>query len=599
VFCTKTQFEILRNNIMKNIHLAILVAVISFFVGCQQNTATNQPTNTNASTSTASNAKWDAYVEQFLNDYFIARPDFAVVQGKHEFDGKFPDWSEDGLKKEVARLKGERDKAAAFKDADLDERQRFERDYLIAQIDKDVFWRETADQPHVNPYFYADSIDPDVYVSRPYAPLETRIKSYTTYAKNVPAAIEQIKGNLKGQGPGHLAMNLIKIGHQTIGGLADFYAKDVPTVFESVKDEQSQKDFKEANNAAIKAVKDFDAWLSEQDGKGGFALGSEKFKAMLKQTEGVDIDLAQLEEIGKKDLQRNLDAVKAECDKYAPGKTLIECSDKASAHKAEGKDVVAAATAQLGDLRKYIQDHDIITIPGTEEAQVKQAPPYKAWNFAYINIPGPYETGLPSVYYVSPPDPTWDKKKQDEYVPGKGSLLFTSVHEVYPGHFVQFLHANRSKSKFGQVFVGYAFAEGWAHYTEEMMYDEGLGADDPEMHIGQLQEALLRNVRFLSAIGMHTKGMTVEESKKMFIEQGLRSEGEAEQQSNRGTFDPAYLNYTMGKLMIRKLRDDWCATRGGKAAWKQFHDAFTSYGGPPIPLVRKAMMGADDKGSLF
>jgi uncharacterized protein (DUF885 family) len=291
--------------------------------------------------------------------------------------------------------------------------------------------------------------------------------------------------------------------------------------------------------------------------------------------------------------------VKAECDKYAPGKTLIDCSNQASAHKAEGKDVVSAATAQLSDLRKFIQDHDVITIPGTEEAKVAQAPPYKAWNFAYINIPGPYETGLPSVYYVSPPDPTWDKKKQEEYVPGKGSLLFTSVHEVYPGHFVQFLHANRSKSKFGQVFVGYAFAEGWAHYTEEMMYDAGLGAGDPEMHIGQLQEALLRDVRFLSAIGMHTKGMTVDESKKMFIEQGLRSEGEAEQQSARGTFDPAYLNYTMGKLMIRKLRDDWTASRGGRTAWKQFHDAFVSYGGPPIPLVRKEMMGADDKGSLF
>jgi uncharacterized protein (DUF885 family) len=149
------------------------------------------------------------------------------------------------------------------------------------------------------------------------------------------------------------------------------------------------------------------------------------------------------------------------------------------------------------------------------------------------------------------------------------------------------------------VFVGYAFAEGWAHYTEEMMYDAGLGQGDSELHIGQLQEALLRDVRFLSAIGLHTKGMTVEESKKMFIEQGLRSEGEAEQQSNRGTFDPAYLNYTMGKLMIRKLRDDWCASRGGRSAWKQFHDAFLSYGGPPIPLVRRAMMGGDDKGNLF
>jgi uncharacterized protein (DUF885 family) len=579
---------------MKQTAIFISVTLVIFLAGCQP-MPSNQTANTNVNRSTNNN--WDAYVDHFLNDYFVAQPAFAVIQGKHEFDGKFPDWSDEGLKKEIARLHSERDKAAAFKDDQLDEHQRFERDYLIAQIDKDLFWQETVDYPHINPNWYSDALDPDVYVSRPYAPLETRIKSYTTYAKNVPAALQQIKTTLKPP----MAKNLIKIARQTIGGLADFYAKDVPKVFEPVKDEQSQKDFKDANDGAINAVKDFDAWLGEQEktGNDNFALGPDKFKQMLKQTEGVDIDLATLEDIGKKDLQRNLDAMKQECDKYTPGMTLIQCSDKASANKAEGTNVVDAATKQLADLRKFIQDKDVVTIPGTEEAKVAQAPPYKAWNFAYINIPGPYETNLPSVYYVSPPDPSWPKEKQEAYIPGKGSLLFTSVHEVYPGHFVQFLHSNRNKSKFGQVFVGYAFAEGWAHYTEEMMYDEGLGAGDPELHIGQLQEALLRNVRFLSAIGMHTKGMTVDESKKMFIEQGLRSEGEAEQQSARGTFDPAYLNYTMGKLMIRKLRDDWCASRGGKSAWKQFHDAFLWYGGPPIPLVRKAMMGADDKGSLF
>ena len=567
-----------------------------FLVACQP-PASNSNQTANSNVNAASDAKWDSYVEQFLNDYFAANPTFAVYQGKHEYDGRFPDWSADGLSKEIARLKSEREKAAAFKDDQLDERQRFESDYLIAQIDKDVFWRETADQPHTNPYYYADSVDPDVYVSRPYAPLETRIKSYTTYARNLPAALERIKGNMKLP----MAKNLIAIGRQTIGGLADFFDKDVVTVFAPVADQQLQSDFKTANAGAAKAVRDFDAWLGQQEANAtnDFALGPDKFKAMLKQTEGVDIDLTQLEEIGKKDLQRNLDAMKQECDKYAPGMSLIDCSNKASAHKAEGTNVVEAATAQLADLRKFIQDKDLVSMPGTEEAKVGQAPPYKAWNFAYINIPGPYETNLPSVYYVSPPDPKWDKKKQEEYIPGKGSLLFTSVHEVYPGHFVQFLHANRAKSKFGQVFVGYAFAEGWAHYTEEMMYDAGLGQGEPELHIGQLQEALLRDVRFLSAIGMHTKGMTVEESKKMFIEQGLRSEGEAEQQSNRGTFDPAYLNYTMGKLMIMKLRDDWTASRGGKSAWKQFHDEFLSYGGPAIPLVRKAMMGPKDSGTLF
>jgi hypothetical protein len=241
--------------------------------------------------SQTANNQWNAYVEQFLNDYFAARPEFAVYQGKHEFDGKLPDWSEDGLRKEIARLRSEREKAAAFKDDQLDERQRFERDYLISQIDKDLFWRETVDQPHTTPYFYADALDPDVYVSREYAPLDTRIRAYTTYAGNVPAALEQIKTNLKLP----LPKTHVKIGRQTIGGLADFYTTDVVKVFQPVQDEQLQKDFREANDRAAKAVKDFDAWLALQEASAtdNFALGADKFRQMLKATEGVDIDLGK------------------------------------------------------------------------------------------------------------------------------------------------------------------------------------------------------------------------------------------------------------------------------------------------------------------
>jgi uncharacterized protein (DUF885 family) len=572
----------------------ILSAAVSVMTAaCEQpKVNTNQTSNANAA-----NPKWDAHIDQYLNDYFAANPTFAVYQGKHEFDGKLPDWSEDGLKKQIDFLKGQRQKAADFKDDQLDEMQRFERDYLISQIDGDLFWRETADLPHTNPYFYAGALDPDVYVSRPYAPLETRIKAFTAYAKNVPAALEQIKKNLKLP----LAKNHVKIARTTIGGLSAAYETDIAKVFSEAKDEVAQKDFAESTAAAAKAVKDFDAWLAEQEkaATDNFALGPDKFKQMLKQTEGVDIELAELEKIARADLDRNLAAFKAECDKYAPGKTLAECNAQGNAVKAEGKDLIEAATKQLVELRKFVQEKDIVSVPGTEECKVAQAPPYKAWNFAYIEIPGPYETNLPSVYYIAPPDPTWSKEKQDAYVPGRGSLLFTSVHEGYPGHFLNFLHSNRAKSKFGKVFVGYAFAEGYAHYTEEMMYDAGLGAGEPDLHLGQLQEALLRNVRFMSAIGLHTKGMTVEQSKKMFVDEGLQDEGNAEQQANRGTFDPAYLNYTMGKLMIKKLREDWTASRGGRTAWKQFHDQLLSYGGPTIPQVRKAMMGKDDKGPLF
>lgn len=576
---------------MQKTILFLVAIVVAFSAACQ-----NGEMDSNK-TAVAENPKWDQNVEQFLNGYFAANPTFAVYQGRHDFDGKLPDWSEEGLKNEIARLKAEREKAAAFKDDTLSERQRFERDYLIAQVNSNLFWLETVDQPHTNPYSYANALDPDVYVSRPYAPLETRIKAFTDYAKNVPAALEQIKKNLK---PPFAAPH-IKIARQAIGGLAKAYETDITKVFSEVKDSELQKQFSEAKTVAAAAIRDFDGWLKSQESTAtsNFALGPEKFRQMLKDTEGVDIDLAELEKIAQADLERNLVAVKAECDKYAPSASLIECNNKANENKAEGSDLIDAASKQLLELRKFLEEREVVSIPGTEELKVAQAPPYKAWNFAYIEIPGPYEKNLPSVYYIAPPDPTWPKEKQQAYIPGKGSLLFTSVHEGYPGHFLHFLHANRAKSKFGQVFVGYAFAEGYAHYTEEMMYDAGLGANDPEIHIGQLQEALLRDVRFISAIGLHTKGMTVEESKKMFIEKGLQDEGNAEQQANRGTFDPAYLNYTMGKLIIKKLREDWTATRGGRSAWKQFHDQFLSYGGPPIPMVRRAMMGADDKGSLF
>jgi uncharacterized protein (DUF885 family) len=253
---------------------------------------------------------------------------------------------------------------------------------------------------------------------------------------------------------------------------------------------------------------------------------------------------------------------------------------------------VAGARAQLVELRKFLVEHEIVTIPGSEEAQVAEAPAFNRQNFAYIEIPGPYETNLPSVYYIAPPDPNWPQAEQEAYVPGEADLLFTSVHEVWPGHFLQFLHANRSHSLLGRLFVGNAFAEGWAHYSEELMWDEGLRGD-PEAHIGQLLNALLRDVRLLSSLGMHLHGLKLAESEEMFRELAFQDAGNARQQAARGSYDPAYLNYTLGKLMIRKLRTDWCASRGGEQAWKQFHDEFLSFGGPPIPLVRRAMLPGD------
>jgi uncharacterized protein (DUF885 family) len=416
------------------------------------------------------------------------------------------------------------------------------------------------------------------------------MRAFIAFAKNVPAAAAQIRSNLRMPMPS----SFIDYGKAAFEGFADYYVGDAKKAFAEVKNPALQAEFDVAAAAASKSVRELATWLESgratatQD----FALGAERFSRMLAATEAVATPLDELEAIGRTDLKRNQDALKTACAEFAPGKSIPDCMAKMNANKPEGGPV-AAARRQIPELRAFLVEKDLVSIPGTEQALVEEAPPYNRQNFAYIDIPGPYEQGLPSVYYIAPPDPSWSQQMQNEYVPGEADLLFTSVHEVFPGHFLQFLHANRSPSIFGRVFVGYAFAEGWAHYTEEMMWDAGLRNGDVETHIGQLSNALLRDCRFLSAIGLHARGMTQEQSRAMFREQCFQDEGNARQQAARGTYDPAYLNYTMGKLLIRKLRDDWTASRGGRQAWKAFHDQFLTYGGPPIPLVRQQMMGGD------
>jgi hypothetical protein len=567
--------------------VAMLLAVL--VCGCG---TTPAPPTENAT----DNPEWVKRVRQFEEDYFALNPPFAVQQGRHEYDGHLPDWSAAGLRTMVQWLHAQRTQAEAFDQNALSADQRFEQKYLLSRIDAELFWLEEAEQPFTNPAFYlGGGLDPSVYLTRPYASAETRLKAFIGYARAVPPAAAQIRANLRTP----LPKSFIQYGVNGFGGFPDFYRKDVPKVFAEVKDPALQAELASTIEPAARAMQDLADWLNSglPQATENFALGPAKFADMLRMTERVTTPLAELESVGRADLARNHDALTQACAEYLPGATIEACVAKVEADKPSGG-AVEGARAQLGMLRQFVVDHDLVSIPGTEQALVAEAPPYQRSNFAYIDIPGPYEKGMPSVYYISPPDPSWSKADQDAYTPGKSVLLFTSAHEVWPGHFVQFLHANRTRSEIGKLFVGYAYAEGWAHYTEEMMWEAGLGNGTPETHIGQLSEALLRNVRFLCAIDMHTQGMTMASCETMFREQAYQDPGNAHQQAVRGTYDPAYLSYTMGKLMIRKLRADWTANRGGRAAWRAFHDGFLSYGGPPIPLVREQMLGTAE-GNLF
>lgn len=580
----------------------VLLAALVFVVAACGRQEPAPPPPAAADPHAEAQASWTAFASQFIEDTFKAQPFFAVQSGRHEFDGQMPDYSAAGIAKEVERLKAARSKTQSFNAADLTDAQRFEREYVIHVTDSDLFWLDRARSPFTNPAWYIDRLDPEVYLSRNYAPLDVRLKGYIGYARAIPKMAADIRANL--QTP--MARTLLERGISGFGGFADFYRHDVPKVFASVKDDAAQKELAEVDEAAAKAMGELKNWLvaGRKQATEKYALGDALFADMLKSTEQVDTPLADLMKVGQDDLNRNLQALKDACAQYLPKGTLRDCTLKMEANKPPGGPV-AQARKQLTDLKAFIVEKQIVTIPGDEQALVAEAPPYNRANAAYINVAGPYDKGVASTYNIAPPDPAWTKKEQAQYIPGEADLLYTSVHEVWPGHFLQFLHSNRAPSKIEALWVGYAYAEGWAHYCEEMMWEEGLGNGNVEQHIGQLTNALERNIRFISAIGLHTQGMTVAQSQKLFLDSAFLSPGGARQQAARGTYDPAYLNYTLGKLMIRKLRADWIARQPGgsgasdpKVLWHQFHDKFLSYGGPPIPMLRKELLG-ENSGPLF
>jgi uncharacterized protein (DUF885 family) len=559
-------------------------------LGCQDasDAPSAQPT---AAAATAESAEWERFRDTFIDGFFAQNPSYAVGQGRHEFDGQIADWSEAGLKRQSDFLHAAIDGAATFDAALLSAAQSFERDYLSAVAERELFWLEDADQPHTNLTWYFDAgLDPNVYIARPYADAPTRLRAFIAYARAVPAAVAQLRANVRTPMP----LAFLDYGVASFNGFVDYFRADVKAAFAGVEDPALQAELDDAIESAAAAMTDAAAWLESERPAAtqDFALGAERFARMLAVTERVTASLDELEAIGRADLRRNQDALRAECEAFAPGASLGECMAAMDANKSP-LGPVAEARMQLPALKQFLIDTDLVSIPGTEEALVEEAPPYNRQNSAYIDIPGPYETGMPSVYYIAPPDPSWTAEEQAAYIPGTKRLLFTSVHEVWPGHFLNFLHSNRAPSLFGRVFVGYAFAEGWGHYAEELVWEAGLERDSPEAHIGQLSAALLRTCRYLSAIGLHARGMTQDQSRELFRTECFQDEGTARQQAARGTYDPAYLNYTLGKLMIRKLRADWTASRGGRQAWKEFHDVYLSYGGPPIPLVRRAMLGDD------
>ena len=540
-----------------------------------------------------SNLEFIKAADAWLDESFARRPSRAVELGLHEYDGMLPDVSETALTKEIQTLEEAKAKFEAFDPAALEPELQVERGIILQQIRADLFDLARRRQPWTNPMFYLGPLDLAPYISRDYAPLDQRAVAITRLANGTPQHLRNAMARLQAD----LPRTFVATALLQVRGTIDFVDNDVREATKGLTG-QMQSNLDAGLAAMVAALKEYEAFLVERKktATDDFALGSELFVEMLRETQGFDVSLERLKELGQADLERNLKALEGATKALDSKKPLAKVIAKVTADKPPADGVLGEASNQAAAMRQFLIDKDLITIPSEDVAEVRPSPPYMRWNAAFLSSAGAFEkAALPSFYYISPPDPSWPKKQQQAYIPGKTDLLFITIHEVWPGHFLHGLHVKTNRSRVVKSSWNYAMGEGWAHYAEEMMWDAGV-SDDPAVHVGQLQNALLRNVRYLSAIGLHTGEMTVEQSRKMFRDKAFQDEANASQQAVRGTFDPMYLSYTLGKLAILKLRDDvkakWKAD-GKTFSLKAFHDALLSYGAAPLPVIREAMLGPD------
>ena len=570
------------------------IAAVAIAAGAISGCAGQAPEEQPAAVETAG---WEAFTDEFVERLFAAVPTRAVWAGRHDYDGQLQDVTPQAIGERTAMLREYARRAREEFAADaLTADQELERRHLVSAIEGMLFGVEVAEYHLRNPAWYAGPLSPSVYVTRGYASKEERLAALTAHLRRIPAYLQQMRQTLEPPFP----RPFVRTALVRFGGLASHFRDDVPGLFADVSDEELQAEFAAALEPAVAALRDVETWLELrlEDATGDFALGEEGYRELLWRSYRIDLSWQTLKTVAQADLARNLELLRATCQLIDPDITIAECAARVIEDKPE-EGAVARANQQLPELKDFLIAADIIGIPGEETAFVAEAPAYRRTNSAYIEIPGPFEEGLPAIYYIAGPDPEWPPEMQRQYVPGEAVLLNTSVHEVWPGHFLHSLYVKRSANRMGKLFWNGMLSEGWAHYTEELMQEVGLGEGQPLLRVGQILDALLRDVRFLSSIGLHVEGMSVETSERMFAELAYLDPGNASQQALRGTYDPGYFIYTLGKLIIVKMREDWTAGRGGRAAWKDFHEQLLSLGSAPLPVLREAMLGPNDPGPLL
>jgi len=555
--------------------------------------------------------EYEAVAEEYIKGYLGAHPLEGTALGLHEYDGKITDYSRLALDAELSRLRRFDDRLAKFDPGKLSPRQSIDLRILQSAVKKDVFEMQDMSVFERNPMVYARAADVNIYIKRNFAPLEDRVRSLVAIESQIPNILIAARTNLNEVVP----RPYVELAIQIAKGSAEFLKKDLVAAIGNLKDEQLRGAFHEANRKGANALNDYAAWLEREKlpkASVDFALGEEKFGRFLAQTELVDLPPQKILEIGLEQLKAEQAAFAEAAKKIDPNKSPIEVFKQIQTEHPTPQNLIADVAKDLDKIRKYVVNQHLVSVPSEVRAKVKETPQYlRSTSFASMDTPGPFEKRAnEAYYYVTPAENDWPEKQKEEWLTAFNYYTsdVTSIHEAYPGHYVQLLHLNTSPAnKVEKIFGSYAFVEGWAHYCEKMMLDEGYGSstnstpseDDvkraAKYRMAQADEALLRLCRLCVSIKMHTQKMSLDEATKFFQENCYYEEKPARQEAMRGTFDPGFLNYTLGKLQILKLRDDYKAQQSDDFSLQKFHNELLNHGMPQIRLLREIMLKDQSK----
>jgi Bacterial protein of unknown function (DUF885) len=542
------------------------------------------------------------FVDEYLSYLYEVHPTNATFDGVHLHDDLLEDLGRHAIDAQIRELGAFARRLAAIDPARLTDMERRERPALEANIRARLFELESVRTWERSPQYYSDILATSLAGQAlfPYAPLPERARRVVSKLRQVNRMMQAARENIKDP-PGIF----VKVGLESLRGTLRFINDDLPRAFSRLDDLHILGDLADASTAAATAVEGYIDYL-ERDlaprTKGSFRLGQEKFEQKLRLDEGVALGAERLLDLAMRELRSTQDQFRRVASRVNGGDPLGAWAKAKQDHPAAGE-LVPVAQRQLEELVDFINRNDIITIPEGEPVSVAPTPRFYRWTFASMWTPGPFEAKpMRAFYYITDVDPSWPAERQDEHLRdfSYGALWSISIHEVFPGHFLHYQHLRQVESKLRKsiLFSSAAFVEGWAHYCEQMMIDEGFRRDDPSVRLGQLAEALIRLCRFVVGVRLHCEDMSVEQGVRFFKDEAFLEDVSARREAERGTFDPSYIVYSLGKLMVLKLREDYKSKAGAKYSLRQFHDTLLGNGTVPLWLHRALMLG-DHSGDII